>query len=283
MKSYRGTLVSLSLALALGALNFGASEAYAQGRAKASAKAELARKVEDLAAKIESASPEEALSGLEMARDMGKEVASLAPKIEGVLVRGSTVEIMRAALEALSEVGAEPASSVIRPYARHRRPELRRAAVEALGKIGGIEAVLTLRRALGDADPDVRNMAARGLGALGARMAEDDLFISLERGIDEAAPALARLCVADSCERLAQRLHALPFEMTSRAIEELLSRSDITNDRKVSLVHWLRDRKAKEAPEFLRRLSSRLREPSPELQKAIDDAISELFSPKEAP
>lgn len=283
MTGYRRAFVVFSLA-GLATLSMASSEVHARGSQRPRATAAAARHLADIRTKLESNDPAKVQAGLALALESRHHASSLVPLIEKLLQEGTSLEVARAALQTLGELGGPSSSSILRPYARHRRPELRLSAISALTKTGGLEAVFTLRRALGDSDADVRRAAALGLGALGAKEALDELALSLDRGLREAAPAIAKICPSSHCEKLLGKLEGLPFDIMADVTEALLFRPDSEDAHKLAVVIRLRDF-GSQANARLRDISSRLKEASPEIRQALTADIEATASeePSEAP
>lgn len=268
MKALRG----LTLALALAALVAPrSSEAQAQKPQKARISAKDARKVAEIAAKLQSTSTADLLSGLDDARHFPQGAATFVPLVTDLLRAGSSPEVTVAAIHALGALGDRSTSPALLPYARHRWPELRVAALEALAKTGGLEAVFTLRKALGDLDPKVRKAAAMGLGRLGAKEAIDELMTALERGVGEAAPAIARIGNAAHIDVLLAKLPALSVPLAVDSSEFVLLREDLSDELKVAWVTRLAERDSDEVRAHL--AAFRKRDLSPDLADAIDAAL----------
>jgi len=278
MKALRG----LSLALALAGLTvLPPSEAQAQKARPSRVSAKDAREIAEVAAKLRSTTTAEALAGLESARRLPHGAETFVPLITDVLRAGSNPEVTVAALQALGDLGDRSSASALLPYARHRRPELRVAAIEALAKTGGLEAVFTLRKALGDMDLQVRRAAALGLGKLAAKEAIDELAKALDRGLDEAAPSIARIGGVVHVEGLVPKLPTLSLPMALESSEVLLVRDDLPEELKLSCVARLAERESNEVQAWL--ADFRKRELSPELARAIDDALVAIGANEEAP
>lgn len=263
-------------ALAAGMASLPEAEAQSKRSAPAASVKAPAPKLAEIRAKLESSDPADVIAGLELAAEAGKDGASLVPVVEALLRRGASIEVAKAALGAIAELGNPSSSLVVRPYARHRRAELRGAAIDALAKTGGAEAVATVRKALGDPDPSVRGAAARALGALFAKDALDDLFLALERGVEEAAASIGALCDAASCHRLLSELGGRPFAVAASALEALLSSAQATEADKLVTIAWLGDLGTQEALEFLRTRRARMKDASPAVEQAIDRALAAM-------
>lgn len=268
MKALRGLTFALAIAVPLA---FHPFEAQAQKPAQSRLSAKDARKAAEIAAKLQSTSTADLLSGLDDARHFPQGAATFVPLVTDLLRKGSSPEVTVAAIHALGALGDRSTSSVLLPYTRHRWPELRVAALEALAQTGGLEAVFTLRKALGDVDPKVRKAAALGLGKLGAKEAIDELMTALQRGVGEAAPAIARIGNAAQIEVLLAKLPALSVPLAVDGSEFVLHREDLSDELKIAWVRRLAERDSDEVRAHL--AAFRKRDLSPELAHAIDEAL----------
>src|SRR5690606_27269682 len=136
--------------------------------------------------------------------------------------RGLSMPLTEAAIETLADLESDKGSAVLAQYAQHRALKVRRAAVQALPRTKGAPAVPALGRALSDPDPNVRGTAASGLGALQAKDAVGDLFVALDHRVNEAAASIGQLCAKEQCEALAGKLGALPFDVVTPGLDQLL-------------------------------------------------------------
>lgn len=273
MKALRGLPLALALA-GLSALSL--SEAHAQKARPSRVAAKEARQIAEIAAQLRSTTTSEVIAGLGSAQKLPQGAETFVPLITDLLREGSNLEVTGMALQTLGEIGDRSSSSALLPYARHRRPALRVVAIEALAKTGGLEAVFTLRRALGDVDVEVRRAAALGLGQLAAKEALDELARALDRGLDEAAPAIARIGNLAQLESLLAKLPALSLPMALVSSEALLLRDDLPDELKVSWVARLAERQTDEVSAWL--TDFRKRKLSPALERAIDDALGATTS-----
>jgi HEAT repeat protein len=267
------SVLSIVAAALLGAA---AAPALAQGKPKGAAAAAAEPKITlspTTAADLASGDPARIRAGLDEARMAGKAAAPVVPQIVALLDKGTSRELAEAALETLGEAEAESAAAAIAPYARHRSLKLRQTAVRALLKTKGPVAVRALRGALSDSDPMVRGLAASGLGALKAKDAVPDLFIALDHRVSEAAASIGILCGESDCEKLAQRLGKLPFEVVTSGLDQVLFRTDVSEDGKIKVIGHLRELGTQESNKFLRDVQKRAQGMSPRLKQALDQAV----------
>lgn len=268
MKALRGLPLALALA-GLSALSL--SEAHAQKARPSRVAAKEARQIAEIAAQLRSTTTSEVIAGLGSAQKLPQGAETFVPLITDLLREGSNLEVTGMALQTLGVLGDRSSSSALLPYARHRRPALRVVAIEALAKTGGLEAVFTLRRALGDVDIEVRRAAALGLGKLSAKEALDELSTALDRGLEEAAPSIARIGSLAHGEKLLSKLPDLSLPMALESSEALLSRDDLPDELKIAWVARLSERDASEVSAWLTEF--RKQKLSPGLSRAIDDAL----------
>jgi HEAT repeat protein len=202
--------------------------------------------------------------------------APAVPAILELLRRGLPASLAQAALETVADTESETASETVAWYARHRDAGLRRAAVAALGKTGGPVAVSALRAALSDPDPTVRSLAATGLGDLKANAAVGDLFAALDHRVTESARSIGFLCLGQECDRLAQKLGQVTFDVAVSGLEPALLRpaADVNDEVKIQIVARLRELGTAEVNHFLRGVQARWpARQSPRVKQAIDQAV----------
>jgi hypothetical protein len=228
---------------------------------------------------LTSADPSEVREGfLEMER-MGSKAAPAVTTANSVLARGLPADLAKIALGALSKVGQESSSRVIRPYLHHRQVELRREAVRALMGTKGQVAKDGLRRALSDRDAEVRGLAATGLGDLGAAEHVDALLVALDQGVHQAAASVGKLCSPEQCEGYASRTGKVTFEVMAAGFEPILFRDgkQMPDDQKIRIVERVRREDTEQAREFLRDVRARWpRKGSQAVKRALDQALSSV-------
>ena len=253
MRLFSVALTSLALVMC------SASPALAAGKGKAKGKAPVAagpvldeKLAQAVVAKLASSDAGEVLEGLIAAQAGGAVGAPLAPAIEALLVRGTTLPLAKAAIETLGAIGAGSSSAALRPYLRHRVPELRRAAARALGSTRGPEALAAFRDGLRSPDAQVRGFSATGLGNLWAEEALPDLFLALDHNVTEAASSIGLLCAVETCEKFLARLGALPLDVMTSGIDPMFFRpKPFPEEKLVDLVGRLRELGSPEAGKYL--------------------------------
>jgi HEAT repeat protein len=231
-----------------------------------------------IVAKISSADAAEVLDGLAAAGAAGSAGAPLAPPIEGLLQRGATLPVAKAAIEALGAIGAASSSAVLRPYMRHRVPDLRRAAARALGSTRGPEAVEAYREGLRSPDGQVRGFSATGLGNLWAADALPDLFTALDRNVSEAAASIGLLCTAETCPKLLAKLGSIPLDVMTSGIDPILFRSrPFPDETLIDLIGRVRELGSPDAGKYLADVLSRWPAAgSKRVKEALESAVASL-------
>jgi hypothetical protein len=266
---------SIALALAVGLVATPSAAAPARARPSAGV-AGAARLPSDVVKRLQSSDPGQVKGALDDARISGKAGAPAVPAIVELLDRGMSPVLTRAAIETLGDVESEPAGAALFFYARHRDVALRRAAVQALTRTGGALATKALRLGLTDPDPGVRGLSAAGLGTLRAREAIFDLFAALDHRVAEASGSIGQICTSHECDKLAEKLGALPFGVVTAGLDRALFRpaAEVSEDAKVKIVGRIRELGTGEANHFLRDVQGRWKkERSARVKQAIDQAV----------
>jgi HEAT repeat protein len=215
-------------------------------------------------------------TALDDVRVSGRAGSAAVPAIVDLLKQGLPPSLSQAAIETLGETNSEAGSEVLGWYAHHRNLALRHAAVEALGKTRGAIAVKALRAALSDPDESVRGVSATALGEMRAREAVDDLFVALDHRVEEAAASIGQLCTPKDCERLAEKLGYVPFDVMTGGLDQVLLRGvkEVDDDTKIKIVGRLRELGTAETNQFLKDLQTKWPpKTSPRVKQAIDQAV----------
>jgi len=214
-----------------------------------------------------------ALATVEHAGALAKPAAG---DVEALLRRGATTRIVAQAFAAAAAMKQPSSSVALAPYVRHRVAEVRRAAVKALVKTRGPAASQALRQALRSSDAVVRGSAASGLGTLGQKDALPELFQALDHRVGEAAASIGQLCAPDECERFADRLGKLPFDIMTSGFDQILFRapSEMPDEAKIRIVGRLRELGTADAGAYLSDVRERWPEDwSKRVKQAIDGAV----------
>lgn len=228
--------------------------------------------------KLVSRDATQVVDGLAVATAAGAAGAPVAPAIETILSRGSTLPIAKAAIEALGAIGVSSSSAVLRPYLHHRAPELRRAAARAIGSTRGPEALAAFKDGLRSIDGQVRGFSATGLGTLGAPEALPELFLALDRNVSEAAASIGQLCSGADCNKFIARLGKEPFDVMTSGLDPILFRSPPFSDEVlVRLIGDIRELGTPEAGRYLADVLSRFpASGSKRVRQSLDSAVSSL-------
>jgi hypothetical protein len=213
----------------------------------------------DATKRLKSGDPSQVKAALDDVRMSGKGGASAVPAIAELLKTGLTLPLTQEAIDTLGDTESVGASEVITWYVKHRNVGVRRAAVQALAKTKGAVAVKALRGALSDADPAVRGLSATALGNMKAKDAVGDLFVALDHKVPEAAASIGMLCAGGECDKLATKLGALPFDVVTSGLDQVLFRpvSDVSDDTKVKVIGRVRELGTGEANRFLREVQKK--------------------------
>lgn len=264
------------------ALNMPIESGWAQtSKRKADRKAEQQAEKLDLAeAKKNLASGQEsrvvgALDQVKQAPTLGK---TLAPDVEVLLSKGTTLKITLNAISVLGALGEVKSSSVIAPYVKHRSPSVRQAAATALLRTKGPDAVEALRAALRSQDPAVRDVAARGLGDLKAKEALPDLFQSLDQRVFAAAVSIGKLCEPADCMKFMGQLKKLQLEVITKGTDEILFRptSELDDATKLAVIEPIAALRTLPATDYLVAVYKRWpKDGSKSLKKKLGEIIED--------
>lgn len=227
-------------------------------------------------AKLKSGKGDQIRAGLDEIRIAATGASAAAPAVVELLGKGLDATLTQQAIDTLGDIESPEGSAVLAQYAQHRTVAIRRAAIRALTRTKGAPAAPALRRALGDQDAQVRGTASAGLGSLKAKDAVPDLFVALDHKVTEAAAAIGQLCTGDACEKLADKLGKLPFDVVTSGLEQVLGRpaNDVSDDAKIKIIGKIRELGTAEGNRFLKEVEKRLpKEASPRLRQAVDQAI----------
>ncbi|MBX3248200.1 MAG: hypothetical protein KF901_13560 [Myxococcales bacterium] len=230
-----------------------ASAAEAQRRAApGGANARFAEAEEMLAA----ADADAIRMGLEILAEVGgaRAVTPIAARIQ----RGLPPDVLASAIDTLSMLARPEAGPVLFELLSHRRAEVRAQAAQAIVAVRARGGDRALTAALSDANVEVRRAAAIGLGQLGARDAAPQLFVALERGLLEAAPALGQVVTPDDVDRVLTFLGRVPFDALFPAFDELFARRDIPERVKLAIIARLEGLATPEVKTYLTELADAL-------------------------
>jgi len=250
--------------------------AQPQGRPGAPSVAGGAFILADVVKRLKSGDDAQVKDALDEVRTAGRGGAAAVPVIVDLLRAGTSPALSKAALETLGDTEDGDASEVLAWYARHRNVDLRRAAVAALARTRGPVAVRALRSALSDSDSTVRGISATALGEMKVHEAIAELFAALERGVVEAAASIGELCSGPECEQLVAKLGALPFDVVTSGLDQVLLRppAEIDDAMKLGIVGRIRELGTAEANHFLKGVQAKWPpKGSRHVKQAIDQAV----------
>lgn len=227
-------------------------------------------------AQLRSRDPAAIRAGLSAVREAGKAAAPVSPALDELLRAGLPADLAVEAFQASAAVGLEASSKVIEPYTHHRDAKLRREALKALVRTRGAPAAFAMRRCLSDSDAGVRGFAASGLGSLGVRESVPELFLALDRKVDEAAGSIGQLCNPEQCDQLLDRTGRVGFDVLSAGFDQLLFRpaGEVSEEFRLKVVGRVRELGTLEANRFLKEVQGRWpAKGSKKLKQAIDQAV----------
>jgi HEAT repeat protein len=119
--------------------------------------------------------------------------------------------------------------------------------------------VTALRALLRGSDQNLRRRAASALAGLKATDAVEDLFAVLGKDVPEAANAIGVLCRPTDCQKFADFIGKIPFDVMQTGLEPILLRPDaeIPEAQKLELLERLRKLQTQEASAFVRSVLAR--------------------------
>ncbi len=264
-----------AVVVGLAALLSGHAEAQPKAKKGAAAPAVDLKGVGE---KLRTNDPGKLGEALEAAQKGGAASAAAAPAIEGLLRRGTTNDLAKAAIDALGAIGPASASSVLRPYVRHRSQDIRRAAIKALLNTKGPDALAAFKEGLRSNDALIRGFSATGLGNLGAHDAMPDLFDALDHGVSEAAAAIGQLCTADECDKFASKLGKFKLDVMTSGFDPILFRAHpLPDETLLRIVGQLRELGTRESGKYLADVQGRWPTTgSARVKQALDSAVTAL-------
>jgi hypothetical protein len=271
-----GTAIALSVLL-------GATIAAGQGKKPAAGGAKLDQK--EARASLESSESSRIETALVNIRMAGKDGGgrALTKDIVTRLDKGLPRELIKKALETLTDLEDPAGIPACDAYMAHRDPEVRLTAVRCLGAAKGPQSTKAIRAALGDVDPRVHATAATLLGEAKANDAVPDLLIALDKGVNEAAVSIGMLCnpAGGECDQLLNRMKSKPFDVISSGLQQILARKEVPDDYKKKVITQVRELASAKAREFLETVKkSWPPNGSKAVAVALDKAIKDLEGAK---
>ncbi len=210
--------------------------------------------------------------GLRQLKQIGK--PTIVRRIADRLRKGLPPPLTLLAIEALVAAGRGPSGPVLIELVSHRREGIRKAAVTALGALRIRKAMPVLREALDDSDPGVRAAAAEALGRLRLSRSRRDLYHAFERGVPEAALAIATLARLEDVDKLVGYLGDHQFGTLKPAFDRLLNRTDFPRKGKLQLIARLGEAATPAAENYLQELVEELSGPGrKQMMRAISSAL----------
>jgi HEAT repeat protein len=264
-------LIGLSLLLGLPA-----TQAWSQPSKRAAERKAEKVNVEELRRALASRQEGRVVGALNRVKSSPDQGKDLAPDVEKLLAKGSTLKVTLNALRALAAVGGPSSSKAIAPYVQHRTPSVRHTAAKALSNTKGPAAVSTLRAALRSPDKEIRNIAASGLGGLKDKAALGDLFEALDHRVYAAAVSIGKLCGPAECVKFMERLRKVQLDVMISGTDEILFRAEVDEKTKLSIVKALAELQTLPATDYLADVYKRWpKDGNKSLKKAIGDAVED--------
>jgi HEAT repeat protein len=232
-------------------------------------------------AKLASDDPAAVRHAIDALAQLGGEPAATA--IATRLRRGLPPQLIEHAIDALARIGKPSAGPVLIELTLHRRPQVRKRAVDGIGALKVRSAQSVLLYALDDPSADVREAAVQALGVTGTARALPALFEAAERGLPSALAAVGRIAGARDVK--AVMAHAKNGDVTriKPALQIMLERSDFPVQAKVAVVRELATLGSGSARNHLVQwLDSWKTTGDPRLRQALFDAIKRLDGIDEA-
>jgi HEAT repeat protein len=181
---------------------------------------------------------------------------------EGIMARlraGLPPQLAELAIEVLGNLEQPLAAPVLSELTLHRRWQVRAQAVAALGalRVRSTESVLLF--ALDDPSPEVRAAAADALGLVGGPRSLPALTTALERGVNGALVALARIGSQKQVDLVLTRAQA-DLRGSEPALWALLTRPSLSAANKTKLIKLVQEQNSDESRQVLARWQAQLRE-----------------------
>ena len=225
--------------------------------------------------KLASEDPAAVRHAIDALAQVGGEPAAAA--IAARLRRGLPPQLIEHAIDALGRIGKPSAGPVLIELTLHRRPQVRKRAVDGLAALKIRSAQSVLLYALDDPSADVREAAVQALGATGTARALPALFEAAERGLPSALGAVGRIAGARDVKVV--MAHAKDGDVTriKPALQIMLERSDFPVAAKVAVVRELATLGSGSARNHLVQwLDAWKASSDPRLRQALFDAIKRL-------
>lgn len=219
--------------------------------------------------------PARVRGGLEALANLGGEPAARA--VTARLRRGLPPALIEPAIAALQRLGKQSASAVLIELTMHRRDAIRKRAIEALGALKLRSAQSVLLYALDDPSAEVRSASVAALAQVGTSRALPALFQADARGAQGALAAIGRIAGTRDIKPLLERAQNGDVGSVEPAIVQMLDRSDFPMQGKLTLVNGVAALASDNARMHLVQwLDARKNSGDPRLRKALFDAIKRV-------
>jgi HEAT repeat protein len=242
---------------------------------KPEAQAEGQLSLEEIAVMLSSSKPDEVRMAIEGAATVG--TPDVIPLIQERIRAGLPPDLLEVAMDSVLLLGHPSAEDLFATLARHRRASVRKKALQALVTLRSPGANAVLSQGLSDDAAEVREAAAEGLGELGAAASADRLFLAFDHNVMNAGKALGRVVKDDQVPRLLAYFGRVPLTTLTPVLDALLTRRDLSEATKLSVISALTELATAEARGYLEGLSQRLPGDTPvRVRRAIDEAVSRI-------
>jgi hypothetical protein len=266
-------VVVLAMASALVSQAVQAAPGRSRNKAPAVESGQLS--LEEIAVMLSSSNADEVRMAIEASATVG--TPDVIPLIQERVRAGLPPDLLEIAMDSVLMLGHPSSEQLFATLSRHRRMTVRRKAVQALVSLRAPGAPAVLSQALSDGASEVREAAAEGLGELGATSAIDRLFLAFDRNVVSAGRALGRVAKDEHVPRLLAYLGRLPLTTLTPVFDALLTRRDLSEQAKLSVITQLQEVATAEARGYLEGLAQRLPGDTPaRIRRAIDDAVSRI-------
>lgn len=230
------------------------------------------RAAEDMLA---SEDPAIVRKGVDALGELGGEPAASA--LSARLRRGLPPQLIEHAVLAVQRVGKPSAAPILLELALHRRAQIRRRAIAALGALKVRVAQSALLYALDDPSAEVREAAVLALAEIGNARALPPLFAAAERGMPHALTAIGKIATARDVKAIVRRAKDGDVTRIKPVLEVMLERKDFPVQGKLLLVRELAALgQAGARNHLVQWLDAWKSDGDPRLKQALFDAIKRL-------
>lgn len=213
--------------------------------------------------------------GLDALAELGGEPAATA--IVARVRRGLPPPLTEQAIESLLRIHSVSAGPALLELTLHRRAQIRERAVSALGALKIRSAQSSLLYALDDSSPTVRAAAAQALGGVGTVRALPALWAAADRGVDHAFEAIGAIAGPKDVNALFERAKGTDIRAIEPALEAILERPNFPLPAKLAILQQIEQLGSPSARTYLvRRLDAWKERGQPRLRQALFDAIKRM-------